>query len=85
MNSRRVQEQIEWARERAANSGMVLTLALNYSARKNWWMPFAGCSSRLSRRRRHPLVLDEDAVGRHLHTRYLPEPDLVIRTSGEMR
>jgi undecaprenyl diphosphate synthase len=31
------------------------------------------------------LEIDEDSVSRHLYTRHLPDPDLVIRTSGEMR
>src|SRR5208337_2534103 len=31
------------------------------------------------------LRIDEDTVGRHLYTRHLPDPDLVVRTSGEMR
>src|SRR5207302_5124854 len=29
--------------------------------------------------------IDEDTVSRHLYTRHLPDPDLVVRTSGEMR
>jgi len=31
------------------------------------------------------LRIDEEAVSRHLYTKHLPDPDLVIRTSGEMR
>src|SRR5216683_5731725 len=31
------------------------------------------------------LEINEDAVARHLYTRALPDPDLVVRTSGEMR
>jgi undecaprenyl diphosphate synthase len=31
------------------------------------------------------LKIDEETVCRHLYTRHLPDPDLVIRTSGEMR
>jgi undecaprenyl diphosphate synthase len=31
------------------------------------------------------LEIDENAVSRHLYTRHLPDPDLVVRTSGEMR
>ena len=31
------------------------------------------------------LKIDEEAVSQHLYTRHLPDPDLVIRTSGEMR
>src|SRR5256886_15565560 len=31
------------------------------------------------------LHIDEDSVSRNLYTRHLPDPDLVVRTSGEMR
>jgi undecaprenyl diphosphate synthase len=31
------------------------------------------------------LDIDEDAVSQNLYTRHLPDPDLVVRTSGEMR
>ena len=31
------------------------------------------------------LQVDEETIGRHLYTKHLPDPDLVIRTSGEMR
>ena len=31
------------------------------------------------------LDINEDAVSQNLYTRHLPDPDLVIRTSGEMR
>jgi undecaprenyl diphosphate synthase len=31
------------------------------------------------------MQIDEESVSRHLYTRHLPDPDLVIRTSGEMR
>jgi undecaprenyl diphosphate synthase len=31
------------------------------------------------------LKVDEDLISQHLYTRHLPDPDLVIRTSGEMR
>ena len=33
----------------------------------------------------HHMEIDENAVSRHLYTRHLPDPDLVVRTSGEMR
>ena len=31
------------------------------------------------------LRIDEDTIGNHLYTRHLPDPDLVVRTSGELR
>ena len=82
-----VQEKMEWARNATArNSGMVLTLALNYSARSELVDAFramvnsAACNGGIEH-----LHIDEDAISSHLYTRNLPDPDLVIRTSGEMR
>jgi undecaprenyl diphosphate synthase len=82
-----VQERMEWAREATArNSGMVLTLALNYSARSELVDAFRSMVSAAAQNGGiEHLHIDEDLVGRHLYTRHLPDPDLVVRTSGEMR
>jgi undecaprenyl diphosphate synthase len=70
----------------ARNRGMRLNLAINYSARNeivdavNAIIDEARIHGRLD-----DLVIDEQAIARHLHTSELPEPDLLIRTSGEMR
>ncbi|HWE52520.1 MAG TPA: polyprenyl diphosphate synthase, partial [Bryobacteraceae bacterium] len=70
----------------ARNRGMRLNLAINYSARNeivdavNAIVDEARIHGRLD-----DLVIDEQAIARHLHTSELPEPDLLIRTSGEMR
>jgi len=82
-----VQEKMQWARQATANNtGMVLTLALNYSARSELVDAFRSIVDAASRNGglTH-LKIDEDTVSRHLYTRDLPDPDLVIRTSGEMR
>jgi undecaprenyl diphosphate synthase len=82
-----VQERMCWAREATArNSGMVLTLALNYSARSELVDAFRSMVEAAAQNGgiAH-LRIDEDAVARHLYTRHLPDPDLVVRTSGEMR
>jgi undecaprenyl diphosphate synthase len=82
-----VQERMGWARDATAeNTGMVLTLALNYGARTELVDAFndivraAAGNGGIAH-----LKIDEDVIGRHLYTRHLPDPDLVIRTSGEMR
>jgi len=82
-----VQERMEWAHQATAkNTGMVLTLALNYGARMELVDAFnaivhaAANNGGLSH-----LKIDEELIDRHLYTRHLPDPDLVIRTSGEMR
>jgi undecaprenyl diphosphate synthase len=70
----------------ARNQGMRLNLAINYSARielvdaVNALLDEARIEGRLS-----SLVIDEKMISRHLYTAGLPEPDLLIRTSGEMR
>jgi undecaprenyl diphosphate synthase len=82
-----VQERMEWARQATAqNTGMVLTLALNYSARSELVDAFRSIveAAALNGGLDH-LRVDEDSVARHLYTRHLPELDLVVRTSGEMR
>jgi len=82
-----VQERMAWAREATArNSGMVLTLALNYSARSELVDAFRSMVDAASQNGGiDHLRIDEDLVSQHLYTRHLPDPDLVVRTSGEMR
>jgi undecaprenyl diphosphate synthase len=73
-------------RATARNKGMRLNLAINYSARVeivdavNAIIDQARIEGRLSN-----LVVDEKMIARRLYTAGLPEPDLLIRTSGEMR
>jgi undecaprenyl diphosphate synthase len=82
-----VQERMAWAREETAgNTGTVLTLALNYGARSELVDAFkAIVTAARSNGGVEHLQIDEDVVNRHLYTRNLPELDLVVRTSGEMR
>ena len=82
-----VQERMEWAkRETSHNTGMVLTLALNYSARTEIVDAFRSIMDAAARNGGlEHMQVDEEAVCRHLYTRNLPDLDLVIRTSGEMR
>ena len=82
-----VQDRMEWAREATShNTGMTLTLALNYSARSELVDAFRSMVNAASQNGgMEHLRIDEDTVARHLYTRHLPDPDLVVRTSGEMR
>ena len=82
-----VQERMEWARENTSkNTGTVLTLALNYSARSEIVDAFRSLIKVASQNGGlEHLQIDEDSVAEHLYTRHLPDPDLVVRTSGEMR
>jgi len=82
-----VQERMEWARASTGkNTGTVLTLALNYSARSELVDAFRSMVNAASQNGGlEHLRIDEDTVAEHLYTRDLPDPDLVVRTSGEMR
>ncbi len=82
-----VQERMEWARAATANNtGMVLTLALNYGARLELVDAFKSILHAAANNGgiQH-LRIDEETIARHLYTSSLPDPDLVIRTSGELR
>ncbi len=82
-----VQERMEWARQATAkNTGMIMTLALNYGARTELVDAFESIvRSALNNGGLSHLKIDEALINRHLYTSHLPDPDLVIRTSGEMR
>jgi undecaprenyl diphosphate synthase len=84
---RDVQERMDWARDATKrNTGMVLTLALNYSARSELVDAFRSMVKAAAQNGGiDHLRIDEATVSKHLYTRDLPDPDLVIRTSGEMR
>jgi undecaprenyl diphosphate synthase len=82
-----VQERMAWAAdETAENTGMTLTLALNYGARTELIDAFqAIAASAAQNGGLEHLEITEEMVDQHLYTRNMPDPDLVIRTSGEMR
>jgi undecaprenyl diphosphate synthase len=82
-----VQERMNWAREATAgNTGLRLTLALNYSSRLELVDAFQAIARAAEQNGGlDHLDISEELVSRHLYTRHLPDPDLVIRTSGEMR
>jgi len=81
-----VQEKMHWAEEATArNTGTVLTLALNYSARSELVDAFRAICADVRDHKLNLAEIDEDEVQRRLYTANMPDPDLVIRTSGEMR
>ena len=69
--------------ETAGNAGLQLVVALNYSARAELVDAVQGL---LEESRSNGLTrVDEAALAAHLYAGDLPDPDLLIRTSGEMR
>ncbi|MCC6314518.1 MAG: di-trans,poly-cis-decaprenylcistransferase [Thermomicrobiales bacterium] len=63
------------------NDRLVLTLAFNYGGRQE----LIAAVRALVASGIPAAEIDEDAIRRHLFTRDLPDPDLIVRTSGEHR
>ncbi|MBN2145520.1 MAG: isoprenyl transferase [Candidatus Aureabacteria bacterium] len=76
-------QKIDWAmKETCSHTGLFFTLALNYGARDeivdavNQLLQISGSQ---------PISVTEKMIRDHLYTRNMPDPDLLIRTSGEKR
>ncbi|HEV2135013.1 MAG TPA: isoprenyl transferase [Terracidiphilus sp.] len=81
-----VQEKMMWAEETTArNTGTTLTLALNYGARSELVDAFRALTAEIRMKHISPERITEQDIHRHLYTAHMPDPDLLIRTSGEMR
>jgi undecaprenyl diphosphate synthase len=88
-----VQETMQWAAEQtASNTGTTLTLALNYGARVEIVDAVQDALRKIAAEQSGSLSLEEllskfneQHISQALYTAHMPDPDLVIRTSGEMR
>jgi undecaprenyl diphosphate synthase len=81
-----VRREIAKASERTSkNSGMVLTVALNYGGRAEIVDACRAAVRRLIDESNSPDELSEERIANELYTRNLPDLDLLIRTSGELR
>jgi undecaprenyl diphosphate synthase len=81
-----VQEKMRWAEDATAgNTGTTLTLALNYGGRSELVDAFRALCTEMQRKHQNVEHITEEAINRHLYTAHMPDPDLLIRTSGEMR
>jgi len=71
--------------ETAGNTGMVLTLALSYGGRQEISQAAARLARDVASGRMRAEDVTVDLFGTYLDTGGLPDPDFLIRTSGEMR
>ncbi|HYM10567.1 MAG TPA: isoprenyl transferase [Bryobacterales bacterium] len=71
--------------ETAANTGLQLTIALNYGGRTELVDALNAIVERERRRGSSGLPITEETIAANLYTAGMPDPDLLIRTSGEMR
>lgn len=69
----------------AANTGLTLVVAFNYGARQEIARAARALAEEAAAGRLDPRDIDADAISARLDTAGIPDPDLIIRTSGEQR
>lgn len=69
----------------AGNTATTLVLALNYSGRAELVDAVRALCTEVREGTLQPEAVDAEAISAHLYTRDFPDPDLLIRTSGELR
>ena len=81
-----VQDQITKTKAALANNtGLTLILALSYGGRTEIVEACRELAKKVKLGILEPEEIDEQTFAQHLYTRNVPDPDLLIRTSGEMR
>jgi len=81
-----IRAELARAEERtAAATGLQFNIALNYGGRAEITDAVRRLFTELLRDGRSPEAIDEAALAAHLYTAGQPDPDLLIRTSGELR
>ena len=68
-----------------ANRGLTLTLALSYGSRSEILNMVRSIAAKVQSGHLNAAEISEKTIAGHLYTEGLPDPDLLIRTSGEMR
>jgi undecaprenyl diphosphate synthase len=81
-----VQKQFKKTQEALAkNNGLTLILALSYGGRTEIVEAVRNIAAKVKKGELDPAEITEQVVADHLYTRKWPDPDVLIRTSGEMR
>ena len=67
------------------NNGLTLILALSYGGRTEIVEAVRGLAAKVQAGKLEAAEINEEVFAQHLYTKHYPDPDLLIRTSGEMR
>lgn len=82
----RCRKTIEEAENKTAgNTGLHLVLALSYGSRQELTQAVRALAARAARGELDPAAITQETIEAHLDTAGMPDPDLLIRTSGEQR
>ncbi|MBV9497272.1 MAG: isoprenyl transferase [Acidobacteria bacterium] len=81
-----VQRELRYAQEKtAANTGLLFQIALNYGGRAEIVDTVNRIMTLLREREASDFAIDEEFFAAHLYTANVEDPDLLVRTSGELR
>ncbi len=81
-----VREGVKYAiNELKNNDGLIVNLALNYGSRTEIIQAVQKIAERVAKGELNPQEIDEKLFSQYLYTAGLPDPDFLIRTSGEKR
>ena len=80
-----LRELDENVRMSSKNTGTVLCLAINYGGRSELVDAMKTLAEQARQGKLNPDDIDEDVINNALYTAGMPDPDLLIRTAGEMR
>jgi len=81
-----VQEQLKKTEAALGkNNGLTLILALSYGGRTEIVEAVRDIAAKVRQGKIEPAEINEKTISEHLYTRHYPDPDLLIRTSGELR
>jgi undecaprenyl diphosphate synthase len=82
----KLQELMTWIEDRTrVNTRLTFTVAINYGGRDEMMRASRALARRVAAGELDPAAIDESTISRALDTADYPDPDLVIRTSGETR